>query len=157
SRIHAVPWDEQQLTETGAALGTVDYMSPEQVRGEPLDPRSDLFSFGATLYEMATRASPFTGKNSAEIFDAILHNVPRRARTLNGNVPEDLERVIGRCLQKDRNLRYHHASEIRADLERYRRRQELLGYVRRARPFVLAMGALICTMAAGYLLTRPLP
>jgi serine/threonine protein kinase len=157
SRIHAVPWDGQQLTETGAALGTVDYMSPEQVRGEPLDPRSDLFSFGATLYEMATGVSPFTGKNSAEIFDAILHNVPRRARDLNGNVREDLEHVIDRCLQKDRNLRYHHASEIRSDLERFKRKQELLGYVRRARPFALAMGALICTMVAGYLLTRPLP
>jgi serine/threonine protein kinase/Tol biopolymer transport system component len=150
-------WDEKQLTQAGAALGTLDYMSPEQVRGEPLDPRSDLFSFGATLYEMATGVSPFTGKNSAEIIDAILHNVPRRARDLNGNVPEDLEHVIGRCLQKDRNLRYQHASEIRADLERFKRKQELLGRIRRARPFVLAMGALICIIVAGYLLTRPLP
>ena len=153
-----VPQDREQLTNTGAALGTADYMSPEQVESKPLDARSDLFSFGAVLWlQMATGVTPFSGKNLAEIFDAILHKNPIPLKQVNHTVPEGLERVIDRCLQKERNLRYQHASDIRADLERLRRKQELLGRIRRARPFLLATAALICIMLAGYLLMRPLP
>ncbi len=115
---HAIAWDAEQLTAAGSTLGTLDYMSPEQVQGKPLDARSDLFSFGAVLYEMATGVPPFSGKASGEIFDAILHKTPATPRRLNPRVSEELERVMARCLQKDRSLRYQHASEIRAHLER---------------------------------------
>ncbi len=155
--LHAKARDPQQITDTGAALGTVDYMSPEQVQGEPLDSRSDLFSFGAVLYEMATGVLPFAGKNSAEIFEAILQKNPTPVKNLNRSVPEGLERVIGRCLQKDRSLRYQRASEIRADLEGLRRKQELLGRIRRALPFLLPAAGLICVAVASYVLMRPLP
>jgi serine/threonine protein kinase len=126
-------------------------MSPEQVRGEPLDSRTDLFSFGAVLYEMATGVPPFSGTNSAEIFGAILYENPRPVKI------ETLDRVIGKCLQKDRSLRYQHAPEIRADLERLKRKHELLDRLRRARPFVLPAAALLCVAIASYLLMRPLP
>ena len=133
----ATAGDAQQLTDTGAALGTLDYMSPEQVRGESLDSRSDLFSFGAVLYEMATGDPPFGGTNSDEIFEAILHNNPASVKI------EGLDRVIGKCLQKDRSQRYQGASEIRADLERFKRKQDLLGRIRRASPFLYAAAALL--------------
>ena len=123
--VHAGAWDPGQLTHTGAALGTAEYMSPEQVEGKPLDARSDLFSFGAVLYEMATGVTAFPGKNLPDIFDAILHKNPIPLRHLNRSAPEELEHVVGRCLQKDPNLRYRRASEIRADLERLKRRQDL--------------------------------
>jgi serine/threonine protein kinase len=90
----------EQLTHTGAAVGTADYMSPEQVEGKPLDARNDLFSFGAVLYEMATGASPFPGANPAEIFDAILHKNPTPITRLNLALPDELARIITRCLQK---------------------------------------------------------
>jgi Tol biopolymer transport system component len=132
-------------------------MSPEQVLGKPLDRRSDLFSFGAVLYEMATGVPPFSGKTCGEVFDATLHRDPTTPRHLNGSVPEELERVIGKCLQKDRVLRYQHASEIRADLERLKRRQDVFSRLRRLRPLLALAAALICVTIAGYLLIRPLP
>jgi serine/threonine protein kinase/Tol biopolymer transport system component len=150
-------WDPEQLTYTGAALGTADYMSPEQVEGKPLDARSDLFSFGAVLYEMAVGVPPFSGKNSAEIFDAILHKDPTPLRELNRAVPLGLERIVGRCLQKDRSLRYQRASEIRADLERLKRKQDLLSRLRRVRPLLGLAAGLVCIAIAGYLIVRPLP
>jgi eukaryotic-like serine/threonine-protein kinase len=113
--------EEQRLTITGAAIGTAPYMSPEQARGEELDSRTDLFSFGAVLYEMATGQMAFSGATTAVIFDAILNRSPIPATQLNSQVPPELEEAISKALEKDRVLRYQHASEIRADLQRLRR------------------------------------
>lgn len=109
---------ERQLTHAGSVFGTVPYMSPEQIRGLELDARSDLFSFGVVLYEMATGALPFDADGSADILELILNHDPAPVSRLNSAAPAELERIIGRCLEKDRDLRYQHASEIRADLER---------------------------------------
>jgi len=146
------------LTSPGAALGTISYMSPEQVRGKELDARTDLFSFGATLFEMATGTLPFRGESAGVIFDSILNRAFVPPVRLNPDLPIKLEEIINKCLEKDRDLRYQHASDIRTDLQRLKRDTDSATAVsgpannarKRGMAVILAAVAALALSVAGY-------
>jgi hypothetical protein len=154
------------LTSPGTAIGTIAYMSPEQVRAKELDARTDLFSFGAVLYEMAAGTSPFRGESTGVIFEAILNRIPVPPVRINPDVPPDLERIIAKCLEKDRNLRYQHASDIRTDLQRLKRDTDshrsatlpeaaIVARNRRVLWIARAVVVMIAAVFAGYFFLRP--
>jgi tRNA A-37 threonylcarbamoyl transferase component Bud32 len=152
----------QELTRFGSALGTASYMSPEQVRAQFVDARTDLFSFGVVLYEMATGTLPFRGESRGVIFDSILNRAPVPLVQLNTELPRELERIINKCLEKDSNLRYQHSSEIRDDLQRLMRDTDSgrvtaraanpvkAGVVKRWKVIVPAAAVLLTVLAVGY-------
>jgi len=157
---------EESLTSPGSALGTIAYMSPEQVRGEDLDARTDLFSFGAVLYEMATGQHAFSGRTTGVIFDAILNREPTSPLRTNPQVPVELEQIITKALEKDREVRYQHAADVQTDLKRLKRRTEsgrsetcATAADRRsggrAWSFILAAIAVLLIVVAIYVLMRP--
>ena len=158
---------EEHLTSPGAAVGTIAYMSPEQVCAKELDSRTDLFSFGAVLYEMATGTLPFRGESSGLIFKSILDGRLTPAVRLNPDVPPDLERIISKCLEKDRKLRYQHASDIRTDLQRLKRDTESqklaavptanIAPKKRLLWMAAALALILAAVVAGYLVLRHPP
>ncbi|MGO9649648.1 MAG: protein kinase domain-containing protein [Terriglobales bacterium] len=153
---------EESLTNPGAAVGTIAYMSPEQVRAKELDAGTDLFSFGVVLYEMVTGVLPFQGESTGVIFEAILNRVPVAVVRLNPDVGPELERIIAKCLEKDTKLRYHHASEIRTDLQRMKRETDSARVTTSGKPsttaaiakgwkaIVFAAAAMLALFVAGY-------
>jgi TolB-like protein/Tfp pilus assembly protein PilF len=151
---------QEGLTRSGMLMGTVAYMSPEQARGKELDARTDLYSFGAVLYEMATGLSPFSGESTGAVLEAIFSQEPVAPVRLNGQVPQELERIIAKAMEKDRSLRYQSASDMRTDLQRLRRdttQGRVTGVSRvaaskpvfRARWLAAVAAALMLTLAAG--------
>ena len=155
---------EEQLTNAGSLLGTMPYMSPEQIQGKNLDARSDLFSFGVVLYEMATGAPPFPAETSTLIFDSILNHEPVAPLRLNPEAPAELERIIFKCLEKNREFRYQHASEIRTDLQRLKRdtssdrlapRLPAGTPAARRIPIMAATAMLLAAATAGYFYLHP--
>jgi eukaryotic-like serine/threonine-protein kinase len=148
---------EERLTGPGSAVGTISYMSPEQVRGKELDARSDLFSFGVVLYEMVTGTPPFPGETSGVIFDGILNRAPISPLRLNTDLPPRLEEIIDKALEKDRRLRYQHASDLHTDLKRLKHHTDSSG-ARGAGTAAVAperqawqLWTLVAMLAAGFL------